>query len=146
MISLSHRPTLITILIAFWGFKIYSIKNATRVRLEPTTFESLINCLLPTVYITWPLRLDRRTRKLAGFNLLQSSNCIQWLQLNYWPCVIVCSLLQGCGFKSSCSRFFFISVFNLGIANGAKVGLKLRLAYDWHRDEEIGISVSYFAK
>ena len=40
----------------------------------------------------------------------------------------ICSLLQGCGFESSCSQiFFFTSVFDLGIANGAKVDLKLRL-------------------
>ena len=76
-------------------------------------------------------------RKLAGFNLLQ---------LNYWPWVIVCvgfgwfgrqqqtrrkpntcSLLQGCELESSCSQIFFISMLNLGIAYGAKVGPKLRI-------------------
>ena len=37
------------------------------------------------------------------------------------------SLLKGCVFESRCSQFFFILMFNLGIANGAKVDLKLRL-------------------
>ena len=40
---------------------------------------------------------------------------------------ITCSLLQGCGFESICSQIFFILMLNLGIANGAKVGLMLRL-------------------
>ena len=56
-----------------------------------------------------------------------------WLrgQLQYRTALVTthkpntCSLLQGCGF--SCSQIFFNSMFNLGISNCAKVGLKLRL-------------------
>ena len=60
--------------------------------------------------------------------------------MNYWPCVIVCvgfgwfdtnQIHAACykvvGSSPAAANFFFISVFNLGIATGAKVGLKLRL-------------------
>ena len=65
------------------------------------------------------------------------------MQLNYWPCVIVTRIK----YSQLATRLwvqvqlqpniFFISVFNLGIANGAKVGLKLRLVLCY---EKLGIN------
>ena len=51
-----------------------------------------------------------------------------WCVIELLALCYTCSLLQGCGLSPSCSQIFFISMFNLGTANGAKVGLKLRLA------------------
>ena len=62
----------------------------------------------------------------ATKNLVLSKNRLGFklVQLNYWPCATykpnTCSLLQSCGFESDCSQF-------VGIANFAKVELKLRL-------------------
>ena len=56
------------------------------------------------------------------------------MQLNYWPCVTVTIQIQAAcyevvGSSPGAANFFFIKMFNLGIANGAKVGLKLRLIH-----------------
>ena len=90
------------------------MKNTTLVSLEPATFVSLFATHLR--HEDW-----RPTGKLAGF----SSHAIELLAAHKPN---TCGLLQGYGFNSSCSQIFFISKFNLGVANGAKVGLKLRLA------------------
>ena len=46
--------------------------------------------------------------------------------------VIHAACYKVVGWSLSCSQIFFISMFNLGKANGAKVGLKLRLGQWLH--------------
>ena len=50
-------------------------------RLEPTTFESFVHCLLPIALTTLPAKVGGAGQNWLGFDLMQ---------LNYWPCVIVC--------------------------------------------------------
>ena len=85
------------------------MKNANLVSLEPATFVSLFATHLR--HEDW-----RPTGNLAGF----SSHAIELLAAHKPN---TCGLLQG-----YVLNLFFISKFNLGVANGAKVGLKLRLA------------------
>ena len=91
--------------------------------------------LLPTALSTCATKVEGVCKNWLVFQcdvieLLALCLCWFWLVCNHQQQTThkpnTCSLLQGSGFKSSCSQFFFIS-FNLGIATGAKVGLKLRL-------------------
>ena len=106
VISLSHRPTLITILIVFLG-----IENLFHKKCHPdeTRTHNLLNQLFIDCYPPrWPLaprRSEPQIEKLAGIK----SYVIELLALwKHKP--NTCSLLQGCGFKSSCSKFFYFSV------------------------------------
>ena len=103
--SQSHRPTLITIPIGFWRIWKLFMKNATRVWLEPTIFVSMFAAHGVTTCDTEDRVVDK---DWVSVNMMQ---------LNYWPSVFVCvgsqhtnqiarSLLQGCGFESSCSQIF----------------------------------------
>ena len=65
-----------------------------------------------------PRRLESQEKNWLGFNLMQ---------LNYWPCVISNKIHAACYKVVGSSPA--AAVFNLGIANGAKVDLKLRLVF-----------------
>ena len=86
--------------------------------LEPTTFVTLLSAHRAIHLQHGGLRSE----KLAGFYW----NAAELLAL----CYCTCSLLKGCRFESKCSPFFHLD-FSLGIAYGAKVGLKLRLVYKY---------------
>ena len=81
------------------------------------------------------------TWQLSNFGCLTQANHLQ--QTTRKP--NTCSVLQGCGFESQLqSIFFFIFVFYLGIADGAKVGLKqLMLTYGTLKDSTVSVTGTY---
>ena len=86
--SLSHRPTLVTISIVFWGIKIFAIKNAARGPGEIRTDNLLFVISLTATHRTNHLHHKgcRPGQKLAGFQsyaieLLASCYCLCWFGL-----------------------------------------------------------------
>ena len=128
--SLSLRPTLITIFF-FAGFEIFSMKNVPRVGPEPTTFVSVL--------------VAHRANHLRhrGWRPRKNSLNFNAIKFNYWPCVVVCvgftnskqhtnktraACYKVVGSNPVSAKYFsYLNLFNWGIADGAKVGLKLRL-------------------
>ena len=94
-----------------------------------------ISGLFVLYYCAIHLRHDElRTRqKLVGFywnatELLDLWYCLCWSWSHKTKSY---SLLKDCGFGSRRNQLFSYLMFNLGIAYGAKVGLKLRLGAMW---------------
>ena len=98
--SLSHMPTLITISIVFWG-----ISSFFHEKCDPDGTRTHNLCILIATHRATPFQHKgwRPTWKI-GWVLIWCN----WITGRLWYHIPnTCSLLQGCGFKSSCSKIFW---------------------------------------